>query len=138
MSVRFQKVWKFYFWFSLVGLVAGLLLEFKMGTPESSPADIALNISAYVIEVVALVCLYGFAWQMRFGKRIFCAVFFIVSVGYFSYTIGYEMLSDVDGAITSGYFVVFLIAFMFLILLPQFIANYLYAFRSKHLWANAP
>ena len=56
----------------------------------------------------------------------------------FSYTIGYAMLSDVEGVIASGYFVVFPIAFMFLILLPQFIANYLYAFRSKHLWANAP
>jgi hypothetical protein len=136
--LKFQKAWKFYFWFSLVGFFAGLVLELKMEATESNLTDTLLSIATYVVEVIALVCLYGFAWQLKVGNKLFWAVFFFVSVGFFGYTVGYEFWSGVEELIEAGYFIYFLLGLMFLLLAPQFLANYLYAFRSKHLWANAP
>lgn len=131
--MAFQKAWKFYFWFSLVVLAAGLLLEFKSEATESSVTDVVLNISSYAIEVIALVCLYGFAWQVRFGRRMFWVIFFFVSLGFFGYTISDAMPSDVEEVLASGVFVISILVLMVLIFLPQFLANYLYAFRSTHL-----
>lgn len=138
MKIKFQKAWKFYFWFSLVGLAAGLLLEFKMETVESTFTDVALNISGYIIGIVELICLYGFAWQVRFGRRIFWTAFFFVSLGFFGYTMSDAMLSDVEDVLSSNFFVISLVILILLIFLLQTLANYLYAFRSKHLWTNVP
>lgn len=137
MRIRFQKAWKVYFWFSLVVLAAGLPLEFISDATDSSEPDRVVTVFSYVIEIVALFCLYGFAWQIGFGKRMFWAVFFFVSLAFFGYTILDAMLLDVEEVLSSGVFVISLLVFMVLIFLPQFVANYLYAFRSRHLWAKA-
>lgn len=76
--------------------------------------------------------------QLRFGRRIFWVVFFFVSLAFFGYTISDAILSDVEEVLSSNVFVISLLVLMVLILLPQFLANYLYAFRSRHLWASAP
>lgn len=136
--IKFQKAWKFYFWLSLVALFVGFALELKMEDAESNRTDTLLSISSYIIEVIALICLYGFAWQLKVGNRLFWAAFFLISVAFFGYTVGYEMWSGVEELQEADYFIYFLIVLMFLLLAPQFLANYLYAFRSRHLWADAP
>lgn len=138
MKIKFQKAWKFYFWLSLVALAAGLLLEFKMETTESGFPDIALNIFSYIIEIVTLVCLYGYAWQVRFGRKIFWQVFFLVSLGFFGYSVSDVMAPDVEELFSSNIIVILLAALMLLLFFLQLLATYLYAFHSKPLWANAP
>jgi hypothetical protein len=48
------------------------------------------------------------------------------------------MLSDVEDVLSSNFFVISLVILILLIFLLQTLANYLYAFRSKHLWTNVP
>lgn len=136
--LRFQKAWKAYFWFSVAVLLAGVALDFTTEAAARSFTDTASDIASYVLEIISLISLYCFAWQVRFGNRTFWVVFFFVLAGFFGYTIGYEMFSDIDELVESGYFVLFLVTIMFLLLAPQFVASYLYAFRSGHLWAKAP
>jgi hypothetical protein len=61
-----------------------------------------------------------------------------VSLGFFGYTMSDAMLSDVEDVLSSNFFVISLVILILLIFLLQTLVNYLYAFRSKHLWTNVP
>lgn len=111
--------------------------EAKGGFVDQSWGEISYTAMGYVVEVLALVCLYGFVWQIRFWKRQYWAVFLFVNVAFFLSSIGYAMLSNESEFIeTMGLgFVIGVLLAGTVLTLPMFIANFLYAFRSKHLWA---
>ena len=132
-----HRAWRWYFWASLILAVLALGFEAQQGWVDRSWGEILYAGMGYVMEVPALICLYGFAWQIRLGKRQYWVVFLFVNVAFFISTFGYAALS-----IESEFFETMGLGFVISVLLagavltlPMFVANFLYAFRSKHIWA---
>jgi len=132
-----HKAWRWYFWASVVVTALSLGFEVKGGFADQGWGELLYSAFGYVVEILALVCLYGFVWQVRFGKHQYWAVFFFVNIVFFLSSIGYAVLSN-DSEFIESMGLGFTVGVLLLgtaLTIPMFIANFLYAFRNKHLWA---
>ena len=135
-----HRAWRWYFWVSAIVAVFGLGFDVKGGYSDQSWGELLYTALGYLMEILALVCLYGLVWHVRFGKHQYWAAFFFVSMVFFLSSMGYAVLSN-DAEFIASAGLGFTIGVLLLgtaLTIPMFIANYLYAFRNKHLWAGSP
>lgn len=132
--LRFQKAWKLYFLLSLALFVYGLFLGIK-GTWEEKEPPTLVALLSNAIDAVALVSLYGLAWQVRLGFRGLWVASFFLSLGLFIYYSG-DVLTAFRPIDWSNAFTVRFLFMTLLLSLPMLVANFLYAFRSDYLWSK--
>jgi hypothetical protein len=133
-----HRAWRWYFWISVALAALTLLFDAKWGFSYESFGELLYTVLGYIVEVLALVCLYGFAWQVRFGKQHYWAVFFFVNVLFFFSAIVYALVSKEFIAEMGLGFALSVLLLGTVLTLPMFVANFLYAFRNKQLWAASP
>lgn len=135
--MRFQKAWKIYFWFSLALFVLGLGIHVVKTDDEQTYADFIIDVLGFIIEIIALIGLYAFVSQVALGKRFFWVAFFFLNLGFFlwSMAMSLSLAPTLPEPVT---FWVTLFILVFVLLAPQFVAIFLYAFRSPKLWAHRP
>ncbi len=135
-----HRAWKWYFWASIIMAALVLVYDFSEGFSNQSIGDIIYTAAGYLIDVLSLVCLYGFAWQIRIGKYQHWGLFLFVNLAYFVISMGYTTFS-LDSSLVKemglGFFVTLIIVGAVLTL-PMLFANFQYAFRNKHLWLTNP
>jgi hypothetical protein len=139
MSV-IHPAWKWYFWVSIIMTICLLGYDVWEGFANQSVGDIIYTIASYLVDTLSLVCLYGFAWQIRFVNCQHWVVFFFVNVAFFAFSMGYTAFCLEPNSfkeIGLG-FLVSLFVVGSALTLPMLFANYQYAFRNKHLWSINP
>ncbi len=136
-KVRFEKAWGIYFWFSLALFAVGLGADARETDETRTNADLIIYVIGLVVETITLVGLYAFISQVALGRRLFWAAFFFASLGYLIWSMADVFISDptVPEPLT---FWVTLFVLSLALLTPQFVALFLYAFRSQKLWAPSP
>jgi hypothetical protein len=140
-------LWKMYFWLISVTTI------FLFFAPKNDPNFQIegwlklIDIIDIPLSIIGIICLYAFIWQRKILKRIFWKIFFIANISFSVLTIPYgfsilkaEMIQAPEFA-TSGsneaqvyLLVAFILIILFLPFIPAFIANYLYAYKSKEIW----
>jgi hypothetical protein len=119
--------WKIYFWF----VAALLALKYV------SIFFIDESFYKYLtrpIPIVPLAGLYGYAYQKTIIGAVFWKIwFFLVLILEVVYQInfGREILSQQDIA-----FAITIRSILFVVMLPEYIALYFYAFKSQELWES--
>ena len=106
------------------------IFVFSLSIPQSRPQ---LLLDAF--WVMGLVPLYGYVKQVALVSATFWRVYFALSLlvflgqfAYAFYIVGSE-IRPVLGAVLNG------LALAVVFIAPMWWANYLYAFRSPHLWS---
>ncbi|NOU20416.1 MAG: hypothetical protein HOO93_01265 [Methyloglobulus sp.] len=134
-----HPAWKWYFWASIIMTIFLLGYDVSEGFAGQGFGDIIYMAAGYLVDALSLVCLYGFAWQIRIGKCQYWGLFLYINAAYFVFSMGYTALSLEPNSIeeVSIIFVTLLIV-GFALTLPMLFANFQYAFRNNQLWSTNP
>ena len=133
-----HRAWKWYFWASIILSVSLLIYDVMDGFVNQSWGELLYTAIGYAVDVLSLVCLYGFAWQIRIGKCQYWVLFLFINIIFFFTSTGYALFSNESNLIEDmGFgFIVTMFGVGIVLTLPMFIANFLYAFRNNHLWSS--
>ena len=134
--------WKGCFYFFVAINIFLLILPLWVEIPELESSPKWLEYSDYSFYLIALLCLYAFSWQQRIFKPRFWQIFFVVHIAYTLVTSVYvitlpnvELPNEPESEITLGETIEFFTYLYWIpVYLSTYIANYLYAFKSKALW----
>ena len=89
-----------------------------------------------LLTLISLIGLYAFSWRKRILQPIFWQIFFVIEVLVAlivtPYLIKVDLVSEPDLLSAPALILVWILALI--ICLPAYVANYLYAFKSKALW----
>jgi hypothetical protein len=131
--------WKIYFWIFLA-------LNLWSYSDELLGNFSTRDIVSIPLTAIHLIGFFGYAFKKNLFNKDFWKVSFFIVVAWDMFWIVREIilvfLSTIE-IIESGIsdfgpvFRIILIAFVFFIFLPSYIALFLYAFRSKELWNKA-
>jgi hypothetical protein len=126
--------WKIYFWIIAVLTVLALAFQVAGSLGVELLADEplgALDAVSYAIAAVTLVGVFGFAYSKALLQRrlwqAWLPVVVLADIYFFGYEVLYPELGDLIGMIT-------VVVFYAILSVPQYIALYLYGFRSSELW----
>jgi hypothetical protein len=118
-------VWKIYFWVLTVLLVVLYVLTL-------SSSDVAVYYYLDVpVSVLGLVGLYGYAFKKRLVHANFWKVWFIIVV---LWDIFFNLVLPARALIEMQDIIVLVICGA--IIIPEYVALYLYGFRSRALWSS--
>ena len=118
--------WKVYFWFLTAVLVALYALTFS----QSAPA--IYNYLDIPISLIALIGLYGYAFKKPIGHYNFWKIWLVAVV---LWDISFNLVlpgRTVADPLNMAFFLIWSA-----IILPEYVALYLYGFRSQPLWHGA-
>lgn len=124
--------------FKVYSIVFALLVVIGyIGAALEDPAEffIILDIADIPITLTLVVGFLGFGWNRRLLAQRFWQVFFIVSLAWVIWYVGFywppDDVREIEGPIW------LFVTFVYLIHLPVFIGLYKYAFEDKHPWSES-
>ena len=124
--MKAQIFWKVYFWFLAVVVLAFLTGSIMGPVSAIKTIDIPLSLTA-------LAGLFGFAYQRSILMKIFWKVLLPVVVVWD--LIANFLWNGVSGLRDFAWFeIVFVIAVYYVLFLAEYVALYLYGFRSEKIW----
>lgn len=140
-QIRYQTAWKFYFWIVLVLTVLYVLFVFALQLGSNHYLwfyHLELAISIFV-----LVGVFGYAYQKKIGVWYVWFLLLCVSVVVPLAGIGGDLLvGDIDWekeiSETSMWDWLVVLGLFILLVLPSYLALFLYSLRSSHIWATTP
>lgn len=124
---RSRTGWKIYFWFVATLLALKYISFFFLD-------ESFYQYFTRPIPIVPLAGLYGYAYQKRIIGAIFWKIWlFLILILEVVYhiTAGRKILSQHDIVLA-----IMLRSVLFLIMVPEYIALYFYAFKSRELWES--
>ena len=128
--------WQSYFYFYLVLNAILTVSNFLDPGPEVTGWLTWLLSFNLLLFLISLIGLYAFSWRKRILQPIFWQIFFIIEVLVALITTPYllkaYLVSEPDLLSAPDLILGGILALI--IYLPSYIANYLYAFKSKVLW----
>ncbi len=126
-----RRLWKVYFWFLFAVLLLGYPILFSEGSPQ------VLDIVDIVPTITGLVGLFAFAYTRKVGQRQFWSLFLPLIIVY---DLVLDFILEPMGLVyqfarqepTTATDLV--LAYLFA--LPEYVALYLYAYRSPAVWGE--
>ena len=146
-------LWKIYFWiFSTINVLFAVSSLFDPGLEFEGWLKWLL-LFASLLTLISLIGLYAFSWRKRILQPIFWQILFVVNTIFTIVAIVYTIRQTTSKIINDPEYLalqssgvqassetailVITIIFIYIVLvpfIPAYIANYLYAFKSKALW----
>lgn len=126
--------WKIYFWIIVVLMAAalGTQLAGTLGVEMFADEDLdVLDTISYAISALSLVGVFGYAYSKPLLQprlwQLWLPIALLADIYFFGYEVLYPELDEPMSAVA-------VIVFYAIFAVPQYVALYLYGFRSKELW----
>ena len=150
-----HKAWQWYFWAAAIVIALAVYnFTFKEGFSDLGNLGHLLHkIIFFVAQLSSLLCLFGFAWQVRLGKRHYWVALFFVNTAYFLARVAFTVdtiirfsTSEAQPFLSAHPELVErlriqsigMLLLVVVLFLPMLVANYRNAFHSKHIWTTTP
>ena len=119
-----MKKWKIFFW------VVSVIFVISLVTTPFRTEHTLFDAITLILTGLSLIPLYGYPYQARIGTKVIATCIFLTNLALFA-LVAYLIATSVGVKVAAREFfglVVFFVLYMY----PQ----YLYAFKSDHLWSE--
>lgn len=120
-------LWKIYAWFYLLIVLLSSFFDDQVQVP------LFMDISGIIVGIACVVALFAYVYQKAVLTSVIWKALFIAGLIWdIIYCVIYEDWTFLEG--TSLGDIIIMSALTIILIIPSYIAHFMYAFRSKNIW----